>query len=146
MSEYLDYFRAYLRQKGKSLTREAAAIVGMTLRRNAPFSCKDVVDQMSRDDVFPRLLVITPDVVRRTLSELEECGLLTRQGNDQYLPESSLIQALKKPKPPAFNSAFTKACSESHQSMIAGWCPWCGRPIMDGVVKAHYLPRHWLHW
>jgi len=143
MSVTLDYFRAHLGRKGKKLTREAGVILGAALSKEKPFLVDDIVTLMSSHDLLD-LFSASHDSVHRTLDELEDCGLLTRQsrahGCDEYLPCLTLIRELETPAPPAFRGAFAASCA--HESLIAEWCPWCGRPVIGGEVQAYFDPPH----
>lgn len=132
--DVLDFFRKHLKEKGKNRTREQALILGAVLSTRDPFTADHLVKVLRPvEDLFEDLFVVRREAVNSTLLDLQAAGLvhgkLLSDGVNEYHKCLSLIKEIQACQPPQHDGAFVDLCPQTHKSLVAGVCPWCGRPV-----------------
>jgi Fe2+ or Zn2+ uptake regulation protein len=123
----VEQFRKFLSQRGQRLTRERAIVVDTVFQLAPPFDADLVLDAVRH-----KLQCLSRSTVYRTLHQLHDAGLLYMQisADQSVVFAHSREQAASSPK-----SAFSEICAATHSNLIAGTCPWCTMPVINGEVR-----------
>jgi|GEM_PF-1388759 Fe2+ or Zn2+ uptake regulation protein len=133
----LEQFIQFLHEKGLRLTREREIIVVIALSIDSPFDTDHVIEAV-RFTMGRRR--VSRSTVYRTLTMLEECGLIQRNpaGNGYVRPATQSSGSLVEVSDRLVDDARVvslEVCTRAHANLIAGNCPWCNRAIINGEVE-----------
>ncbi len=133
----LEQFAQFLRDKGQRLTPEREIVVLIALSIDTPFDADRVIEAILSTTVPCR---VSRSTVYRTLTSLEECGLIHRNpGGEGYIRSLTHVgEPLSVAADCLGDDAgvmSSEACTRAHGNLIAGTCPWCNRGIINGVVE-----------
>ncbi len=122
----LNQFREFLQNKGLRLTRERALVARLVF---ASMHRGKITEQFRVDSAA--LIRVSRATIYRTIWLLKESGLVP-----------SLV-LLPQSKHQATRSLFWNLCERTHDSQIAGRCPWCGRELFEREKLAfqEFMPR-----
>jgi len=98
----LEHYGHFLQKQGRRMTCPRRLVAKTVIGLSAPFVAESVVELLGRK--------VGRATVYRTLHELTDAGLIRTRG-DLFVPG---------------------LCAETHRTMIAGTCPWCGFNVFQG--------------